>query len=526
MRCERCGCPGAAKRHKLSRLYIDFAHEVRYNVREGIFAKGRLRHKVSIVYGYLLSLGYALLCLLLAFIAYRCGVPQKYTRKLVHILVGFEWVILSHFMGPTYHFLLVCLFFLLLLLVAYCKKLMPMIASDGENALGTVYYAASMSVMAAAMLFWPGLLYPFGLAVVCTSVGDGLAGVVGQAIRRGNPRIYKNKSLFGTLSGFVGSFAASALLCRIYGIGLPWYALLAIALFAGELEAATGNGLDNITLPLGVCALAWFLLRFPTPYAYLFPILATPLLCMFVTSHHALTPRAVGAALLLDVCVSVSLGNFGFGLLLFFLAASILIDKCKKKFRPGADSADKKGACRDEWQVFANGLVPAVLAVLFLYAGRPFFAVAYVAALAEAFADTAASGIGAFSRGAYDLFRLRPCQKGMSGGVSWLGTAASLLASATVAGIALLWGKITAVGFVIALAAGFFGALFDSFLGSVWQVKYRCDACGAMTEREEHCGQPTRRVRGIPFMNNDLVNFLSGVFAAAVAAIAAALFAV
>ena len=64
-----------------------------------------------IVYGYLSSLLYGVLCLALGLIAYKLGMNKKYTRKLVHILVGFEWVILYHFMGNTVHFLIVCLAF-------------------------------------------------------------------------------------------------------------------------------------------------------------------------------------------------------------------------------------------------------------------------------------------------------------------------------------------------------------------------------------------------------------------------------
>ena len=103
-----------------------------------------------IVKGYIFGILYALACIALALFAYKLGMPKKYTRKLVHILVGFEWVILSHYMGATYHFLIVCIFFLLLLALSHFKQLMPMISSDGDNAPGTVYYAVAMTVMARA----------------------------------------------------------------------------------------------------------------------------------------------------------------------------------------------------------------------------------------------------------------------------------------------------------------------------------------------------------------------------------------
>ena len=130
-----------------------------------------------ILKGYILSMAYAMICLLLSFILYKLGLPKKYTRKVVHILVGFEWVILYHTMGSGLHFIAVCLIFTALLAVSYKKSLMPMISSDGDNAPGTVYYGLSMTVMAIVSLFLENFFFAFGIAVFCTSVGDGFAGI-------------------------------------------------------------------------------------------------------------------------------------------------------------------------------------------------------------------------------------------------------------------------------------------------------------------------------------------------------------
>ena len=131
--------------------------------------------------GYLFSVLYAFLCLGLALLVYKLGAPKKITRKIVHILVGFEWVILYTFFGPGLHFLSVCLLFLVILAIAYRGNLMPMISSDGDNAPGTVYYALAMSIMGTITVFLPEMIIHFGIGVFCTSFGDGLAGLVGQS---------------------------------------------------------------------------------------------------------------------------------------------------------------------------------------------------------------------------------------------------------------------------------------------------------------------------------------------------------
>ena len=97
-----------------------------------------------------------------------------------------------------------------------------------------------------------------------------------------------------------------------------------------------------------------------------------------------------------------------------------------------------------------------------------------------------------------------------------LGTAAEALGAAVIAGI---WGIGTqnALAALIVFAAGFFGAMADSVYGSRLQVKYRCAACGGLTEREVHCGLPAERFSGYRRINNDTVNLMSNLTAAILA---------
>ena len=50
------------------------------------------------------------------------------------------------------------------------------------------------------------MIYPFGIGVFCTSFGDGFAAIVGRLIRKHNPKIFGNKTLFGAITNFVVSF--------------------------------------------------------------------------------------------------------------------------------------------------------------------------------------------------------------------------------------------------------------------------------------------------------------------------------
>ncbi len=66
---------------------------------------------------------------------------------------------------------------------------------------------------------------------------------------------------------------------------------------------------------------------------------------------------------------------------------------------------------------------------------------------------------------------------------------------------------------LIALVSGLAGSFFDSLLGATVQAMYYCPSCDKETERRIHsCGTKTQPLRGISWINNDMVNFLATLF--------------
>lgn len=469
-----------------------------------------------ILLGYISAFLYAIVCILVSFWLNKMGLDKKYTRKIVHISVGFEWVILYHFMGESFHFLVVCLLCLLLLFLDYRAHIVPSLSSDGDNAPGTVYYGLAMSIMATISLFLPDMLLPFGVGVIVTSLGDGMAGVVGQLIKRRNPRIYGNKTLLGTVSTLLFSFFGILIFKAIYSLPLELWQVLLVSVFATALEVVSTRGLDNITITLGAAFLSYFLIYHPSVIDYILPILLTPIIIAVVLSKRVLTARGVIFAVALDVLVSLAFGNAGFLVLLVFLFLSVVSDKIKGRYKGRAADGDKHGA-RNEWQVFANGIVSATTAVLFLVTKQQVFCAVYIAAVAEAFADTVASGLGIFAKNTYDVFRFRKCEKGISGGMSLIGTASSLIASILLSTLASLLGMTDILSALWISLIAFSGMIFDSLLGSLLQVKYKCRACGQVTEQSVHCGESAEKYRGVSFIDNNMVNIMANLFTAILA---------
>lgn len=468
--------------------------------------------QIQILMGYILAIVYVLFAIGIALVAYKLGLSKKYTRKIVHILVGFEWVILSHFFGPSYHFLIVCVVFTMALALSYFKKLLPAMSSDSENDPGTVYYGLSMTILSVVALFIPEIMLPFGIGVFCTSIGDGVAGIVGQAVKKHNPKVYRSKTLYGTLANLISSFLVALTFKLVFDMPLAVYHCLFIAILSSGLELVGAFGLDNLYVSVGIAFFAYALIFLPDTHLYVIPIITAPYIVALVLEKKALTSLGLIMALILDFIVSFVFQNFGFLVLISFFVGALIVDKIKKR-RVKVDTITLKEGTRDLIQVIANGLIPLVMAILYSYTRHFGFLIAYVATLAEAFADTVASGFGVFSKSTYDIFKLKKCECGISGGVSLVGTFAGLV-GAFILSLYLLIFDFKLV--LLATATAFLGVIFDSFLGSLFQIKFRCTVCGKITEKYSHCDAPTKKEGGFAFFDNDVVNLLSGAFTAVI----------
>ncbi len=479
-----------------------------------------------IVWGYIAAFGYALLCIALGYAVRKMGLPQFFARKVVHICVGFEWVILGFFLGTSLHYFIVCLCCFILLFLSYRLGWFgSAMGSDGDNAPGTVLYGLSMTVMAAVMLWNADFVLPFGIAVACTSLGDGAAGVIGYSVKNHNPVLLGSKTLYGTLScAAVCTFCAWGF-SLYFSMGLLFWQCLLIGVLAAGAELISRHGLDNVLVPLLSAALTWAFLYIPDVTAYLVPLVATPYVVAFALRGNALTRSGLIAALLLDLVFSVTLGNTGFLLLCLFFFGGVLCDRIGRKAKRNIlASKEEKGSRRDAVQVLVNAAPAAICAVLYVLTGNVVFLAGVLGGLAEALGDTAASGIGVLSKHTYDIFRMRPCERGISGGMSFAGTCAALI-GCTAVGIFGTWQLSFSwwQGATVVLLA-FFGTVIDSMLGSLFQRRLRCTVCGHVTERSVHCGTKTVRIGGFAPINNDAVNLLSSLLTCSICVIAALLF--
>lgn len=203
-------------------------------------------------------------------------------------------------------------------------------------------------------------------------------------------------------------------------------------------------------------------------------------------------------------------------LLVFFITSSGLSLLFRKR-KSAAEEKYAKGSKRDARQVLANGGIAGLFVILhFLFPQSPIPWIGFCGAFAAANADTWATELGALSRTAPRLITsMKRVEAGTSGAVSMLGISASILGAMLIGLTGALFDPLAAersARFVLIVisTAGIVGSLADSWLGATLQAIYFCPQCGKETERtpQHGCGTATERIRGMRWMNNDMVNLL------------------
>jgi uncharacterized protein (TIGR00297 family) len=218
--------------------------------------------------------------------------------------------------------------------------------------------------------------------------------------------------------------------------------------------------------------------------------------------------------------------SWGALLIIYFVSSSALsrIGRAQKEQRTGSVVA--KGGGRDAVQVLANGALFAGAALAMLIHPHVQWIALGAGSLAASAADTWATEIGTLSRhDPRSILSGRRVPPGTSGGVSLIGTLATIAGATFIAALvhALGWTPAIAVGVGV---GGLVGAVIDSLLGATLQARRWCDVCAGETERATHDCMPapappfpTRHLRGLAWMDNDVVNFLSSAAGGLLAAV-------
>src|ERR1044071_1228326 len=152
-------------------------------------------------------------------------------------------------------------------------------------------------------------------------------------------------------------------------------------------------------------------------------------------AHSLDKSGAFAAALVGTVIFGLGGWQWAILLLLFFITSSGL-SRAFKKRKQGLNEKFSKGSERDAGQVFGNGGLATLFAAVHAFYPESLFPwIGFAASLAAVNADTWATELGVLNATAPRMITdlRKRVEKGTSGGISLLGTLASLLGSLAIA---------------------------------------------------------------------------------------------
>ena len=193
---------------------------------------------------------------------------------------------------------------------------------------------------------------------------------------------------------------------------------------------------------------------------------------LFAVLAYALGMVSPGGALggfAVGTVIYACLGPQGFAILALFVVGGSLLTRFGygRKRRSGtAEAGEGRRAAKN---ALANCGVAVVCAALAARASLDVFAVALVASLGAAFADTAESEVGQlYGRAPRLITTLRRVSPGTDGAISLPGTLAGLVAAALTATLGFALGLVASPGLILLVAlAAFLGTVVDSLVGAI-----------------------------------------------------------
>lgn len=199
------------------------------------------------------------------------------------------------------------------------------------------------------------------------------------------------------------------------------------------------------------------------------------------------------------IIIAVLFWMSGLEYYLVYPIAYLLLGSLVSKLNPHND--DNKG--RNTSQVLANAGVAAILAFAYLIEEKQLYIVAIIISFSVALSDTFSSEIGKrYGRQTYDICSFNKSPKGLSGGVSGVGTLAGFIGSILISSMYYLHTYDIHTTLLISVL-GFAGMLIDSVIGCAFQAKYMMD--GQIKET----GSRKYIVKGYYWIDNNMTNFMS-----------------
>lgn len=434
------------------------------------------------------------------------------SRKIIHIGLFFVWILIDIFIKNTIHQIIIPIIFIIVNYLSYKYKIFKNMEREEENEPGTVYFSIAITIIMLISYINSKFYYASGIATFSLTFGDGFAAIIGKFTK--SKQIKNNKTLNGFISCFIFSFLSIYIFNNIYNLDLTILMCIAISGSVAIFELVD-KGLDNFSVVFISFLLSFIFLNYNLEI-FLDSILLSEILFTIIFLAKGLD--YYGSLLAIVMCISYMCfgGTFGITLLLSEYFFIFFVSKLKKIIK----NKKTKEKPRNFLQVLINGGLGTLFIILYGIFNKNKLLILSIITLSGCFIDSISSDIGVLSKKEpYDFIKRKRIEKGVSGGISYLGTISALISSFL---IALITTKtINLSNYYIILITGliFFQTIIDSIFGSLFQVKYICTKCNKITENKEHCNKITNYFEGVSWINNNVVNIMSSIITAIISII-------
>ena len=413
-------------------------------------------------------------------------------RKLLHVIaIGITaWIIDKGLESYTLGMILVALGILLIVVLLQFKW-----GLQQESSYGIALFPISLGGL--LMLGVPAALVATAAWVL--AVSDASAGWIGR--KWGSPKynfLSESKSYQGASAFFITALICMAI--RFPDLHLGWWILFAFLPTITELFSWRGS--DNFFLP--IFTVGWIQLVLRTPHLgswiWLGVVAVFIIFLGWLVVHKKwLDQTGCWAALWVALVLWMSGGWQALFPPVFLL---VLGSVAGRLFRAN-HSSEKRTA----QQVFSNGWIGVLLYMMYGLTDQFYWQLLAWSSFAISICDTISSEVGTAIGGkTYNILNFRVMQPGLSGGISFAGTAAGFIALLILAVCLYFILPVTHIQLMWVVGTGMTGMLVDSLMGSRWQALWKQ---GDSLSEISVVNADAQLVKGLPWLDNHWVNFLS-----------------
>lgn len=218
--------------------------------------------KQDIISMLLLSAAFTLLFGLAELLWRKAGWKAEQTRKLVHAGTGILTILFPIMLSSHWWVLVLCSGFFIILVGSIYWGWLPSIHAIERKSLGSLLFPVSVYI---CFLFYEmngALLALFYMPILVLAICDPIAAMVGTRFPIGKMQVLGGrKTLAGTSAFFIAALAVIYFCCMVWPVAFTTpkaLTIIAIALAATLAELISKNGSDNLSIPLIMIFILYF----------------------------------------------------------------------------------------------------------------------------------------------------------------------------------------------------------------------------------------------------------------------------